>query len=352
MYVGKIVEIADRDRLYDNPLHPYTQALLSAIPIPDPDVERRRKRIILTGDIPSPVNPPSGCRFHTRCPIAFDRCKVEVPAFKVYEPGIAPRATGSKSTAARRRISPPARLVDAVKKTRSGPCDRSSLMFRKRRSATSSCARRLSSCVRRRLSCAAPSWRLSSCARRQLSCVRPRPSCARRLSSCARRRFLRPPAAFLRPPAFFLRPPAAFLRRRGFLLATAGGFLTPPAAFLRHRRPSYGRLRLLAAAFAAVFFGRWRLSCGSLLAAAPLRRPPASPVQPLLRRRHRRRSSYSESIQPPRPRGRVVVTHDASTNRRRIVTSQHTQEFAIRATLRARRAVRARARARRHFGPA
>jgi oligopeptide transport system ATP-binding protein len=87
MYVGKIIEIADRDRLYANPLHPYTQALLSAIPIPDPDVERRRKRIILSGDIPSPVNPPSGCRFHTRCPIAFDRCSVEVPAFNLYEDG-------------------------------------------------------------------------------------------------------------------------------------------------------------------------------------------------------------------------------------------------------------------------
>ncbi len=87
MYVGKIIEIADRDRLYANPMHPYTQALLSAIPIPDPAIERRRKRIILTGDIPSPVNPPAGCRFHTRCPIAFERCSVEVPAFNEYESG-------------------------------------------------------------------------------------------------------------------------------------------------------------------------------------------------------------------------------------------------------------------------
>ncbi len=87
MYVGKIVELANRDDLYVNPMHPYTQALLSAIPIPDPNVERRRKRIILTGDVPSPVNPPSGCRFHTRCPVAFDRCKVDVPAFNEYAPG-------------------------------------------------------------------------------------------------------------------------------------------------------------------------------------------------------------------------------------------------------------------------
>jgi peptide/nickel transport system ATP-binding protein len=80
MYLGKIVEMADRRTLFSMPHHPYTRALLSAVPVPDPTV--KRQRVILTGDVPSPINPPSGCRFHTRCPYVFDRCKVEEPVLR------------------------------------------------------------------------------------------------------------------------------------------------------------------------------------------------------------------------------------------------------------------------------
>ncbi|MCY4232084.1 MAG: ATP-binding cassette domain-containing protein, partial [Alphaproteobacteria bacterium] len=85
MYLGRIVEYTDKRTLFTNPQHPYTEALLSAVPVPDPQL--RRKKMVLQGDVPSPINPPSGCHFHTRCPYAEERCRIESPALREIAPG-------------------------------------------------------------------------------------------------------------------------------------------------------------------------------------------------------------------------------------------------------------------------
>ena len=87
MYLGNLAELADGDEIYTNPLHPYTEALMSAVPIPDPEIEAERDQIVLEGDVPSPMDPPSGCVFHTRCPYAWERCRKETPEFQEAEPG-------------------------------------------------------------------------------------------------------------------------------------------------------------------------------------------------------------------------------------------------------------------------
>jgi oligopeptide transport system ATP-binding protein len=87
MYLGRLVELAESDELFANPQHPYTQALLEAVPIPDPDVERRRAHRVMKGEVPSPINPPSGCVFHPRCPLAVDGCRTEVPQLRELQAG-------------------------------------------------------------------------------------------------------------------------------------------------------------------------------------------------------------------------------------------------------------------------
>ena len=111
MYLGHMVELATGERMYEAPMHPYTQALISAVPIPDPEIEATRQRIVLEGDVPSPINPPSGCVFHTRCPFAWERCKKEEPSFHEAEPG---------HFVACHLIDEPDRQPDAYKKIAAG----------------------------------------------------------------------------------------------------------------------------------------------------------------------------------------------------------------------------------------
>jgi oligopeptide/dipeptide ABC transporter ATP-binding protein len=87
MYAGRLVETADRETIYERPAHPYTEALLSAIPVPDPPVQRQRRRIVIAGELPNPTRPPSGCRFRTRCPAAQEQCAEQVPPPVIMEPG-------------------------------------------------------------------------------------------------------------------------------------------------------------------------------------------------------------------------------------------------------------------------
>ena len=87
MYLGRMVELADADEIYNHPLHPYSKSLLSAVPIPDPKIARENKRIVLSGDIPSPLNAPSGCPFRTRCPHATEKCAESMPEFKEVSKG-------------------------------------------------------------------------------------------------------------------------------------------------------------------------------------------------------------------------------------------------------------------------